>query len=74
MSDFAGLDRAPVEAFIAEEEREYYVYLRDFAAFFAGCTSQYQLPSQAVVISESAYNLAVAAFLVDQLGLNPGRW
>jgi nitrogenase molybdenum-iron protein beta chain len=72
VSDFAGLDCARTDAFIAAEEKDYYIYLRDFAAFYAGCTSQYQLPSQAIVVSESAYNLAVAAFLVDQLGLNPG--
>lgn len=70
--DFAGLDRARAEAFIAAEEKEHYIYLRDFSSFYAGCTSQYRLPSTAVVVSESAYNLAVASFLVDQLGLNPG--
>ncbi|MBI5132712.1 MAG: hydrogenase [Rhodopseudomonas palustris] len=70
--DFAGLDRARAEAFIAQEEKEHYVYLRDFASFYAGCTSQYRLPSTAIVVSESAYNLAVASFLVEQLGLNPG--
>ena len=70
--EFAGLDRARAEAFIAQEEKEHYVYLRDFACFYAGSTSQYRLPSQAIVVSESAYNLAVASFLVEQLGLNPG--
>jgi nitrogenase molybdenum-iron protein beta chain len=69
---FAGLDRARAEAFIAAEEKEHYIYLRDFTSFYAGCTSQYRLPSQAVVVSESAYNLAIATFLIDQLGLNPG--
>jgi nitrogenase molybdenum-iron protein beta chain len=70
--EFAGLERAAAEAFIAREEKEYYLYLRDFAAFYAGCTSQYRLPSKVIVISESAYNLAIAKFMVDQLGLNPG--
>jgi len=73
VTDFAGLDRQRTEAFIAREEKEYYLYLRDFAAFYAGCTNQYQLPSQLVVVSESAYNLAVTKFMVDQLGLLPGR-
>lgn len=70
--EFAGLDRARAEAFIAKEEKEHYIYLRDFACFYAGQTSQYQLPSQAIVVSESAYNLAIASFLVEQLGLHPG--
>jgi nitrogenase molybdenum-iron protein beta chain len=61
-----------VEAFIAQEEKQYYTYLRDFAGFYAGCTSQYRLPSKAIVIGESAYTLAVAKFLVGQLGLEPG--
>ncbi|ALK09360.1 nitrogenase component 1 [Blastochloris viridis] len=72
IAEFAALDRQRVQAFIAAEEKEHYLYLRDFTSFYAGCTSQYQLPSQAIVVSESAYNLAVAAFLVEQLGLNPG--
>jgi nitrogenase molybdenum-iron protein beta chain len=70
---FAGLNSPDVEAFIGREEKEYYLYLRDFSAFYAGCTSQYQLPSQLIVVSESAYNLAVTKFMVDQLGLVPGR-
>jgi nitrogenase molybdenum-iron protein beta chain len=72
IASFAGLPSEPVEAFIAREERDYYLYLRDFSAFYAGCTSQYQLPSQFVIIGESAYTLAVAQFLADQLGLVPG--
>lgn len=71
VADFAGLDRDRVERFIAAEERRYYLYLRDFSAFYAGCTSQYQLPSALVVVSDSAYNLAVSAFMIDQLGLVP---
>jgi nitrogenase molybdenum-iron protein beta chain len=73
VADFAGLDATRTEAFIAREEKEYYLYLRDFATFYAGCTSQYQLPSHLVVVSESAYNLAVTKFMADQLGLLPGR-
>lgn len=69
---FAGLDAGAAEAFIAREEAEYYTYLRDFSAFYSGCTSQYRLPSEVHIASESAYALAVARFFVDQLGLNPG--
>jgi nitrogenase molybdenum-iron protein beta chain len=69
---FAGLPPEPAEAFIAAEERDFYLYLRDFSAFYAGCTSQYRLPSQFVIVGESAYTLAVARFLSDQLGLYPG--
>jgi nitrogenase molybdenum-iron protein beta chain len=70
---FAGLEPQATEAFIAREEREYYLYLRDFTAFYAGCASQYRLPSHLIVVSESAYNLAVTTFMADQLGLTPVR-
>lgn len=68
----AGLDRTRVDAFIASEERTYYRYLRDFAHFYAGCTSQYRLPSEVNIVADSAYALAVSKFLVGDLGLNPG--
>ena len=54
------------------EERTYYHYLRDFAQFYAGCTSQYRLPSEINIVGESAYALAIAKFFVGDLGLNPG--
>lgn len=72
VGDHAGLDRAGVDAFIAREEKTYYRYLRDFAHFYAGCTSQYRLPSEVNVVADSAYALAIAKFLVGDLGLNPG--
>jgi nitrogenase molybdenum-iron protein beta chain len=67
-----GADSEKAERFIAREEREYYHYLRDFTHFYAGCTSQYRLPSEVNVISESAYALAITRFMVADLGLNPG--
>jgi len=73
VTEFAGLDPRRSEAFIAAEERQYYLYLRDFATFYAGCTSQYQLPSHLVAVGDSAYVLAVSAFMVDQIGLSPSR-
>jgi nitrogenase molybdenum-iron protein beta chain len=73
VASFAGLEPKPVEEFIAAEEKIYYSYLRDFSSFYAGLTCQYQLPSTSVVVSESAYNLAVTKFLTTQLGITPGR-
>jgi len=73
VTEFAALNNARTESFIQDEEKSYYDYLRDFAGFYAGCTSQYQLPSLFVVVGESAYNLAVTKFLVNQLGLVPGK-
>jgi nitrogenase molybdenum-iron protein beta chain len=73
VANFAGLDTKPVEEFIAAEDETYYAYLRDFSSFYAGYTSQYKLPSTSIVVSESAYNLALTKFLATQLGIIPGR-
>lgn len=73
VSEFAGLDARRTKAFIAEEEKYYYSYLRDFSCFYAGRTCEYRLPSLSVVVGESAYNLAVTKFLADQMGIVPGR-
>ena len=43
-------------------------------SFYAGCTSQYRLPSEVNIVGESAYVLAIAKFLVGDLGLNPGAF
>ena len=72
VADAIGADADRVESFIAREDREYYHYLRDFAQFYAGCTSQYRLPSEINIVGESAYALAIAKFFVGDLGLNPG--
>ena len=71
--EFAELDKEKSEKFIAKEEKEYFSYLREFAGFYTGYTCQYHLPSLSLVISESAYNLAVTKFLVNQLGITPGK-
>ncbi|PIO97937.1 nitrogenase component 1 [Pleomorphomonas carboxyditropha] len=72
VGDHAGIARSKVDTFVAAEERTYYRYLRDFAHFYSGCTSQYRLPSEVNVVADSAYALAVSKFLVGDLGLNPG--
>jgi len=72
IGDAVGADAARVENFIKREERDYYRYLRDFAHFYAGCASEYRLPSEINIVSESTYALAIAKFFVGDLGLNPG--
>ena len=67
---FAGLDPAPAEAFIAAEEQAYYRYLEDFGTFYA--EYWWGLPARFAVLSDSAYNLGLTSFLVNQLGLIPG--
>lgn len=73
--DFAGFsqgeERARAETFIADEEARYYKYLEDFTDFYA--EYWWGLPAKFAVIGDATYNLALTRFLVNQLGLIPGR-
>ncbi|GBG57153.1 nitrogenase molybdenum-iron protein subunit beta [Sporomusaceae bacterium FL31] len=69
--NFAGLDSHIAENFIANEEATYYRYLEDFSDFYA--EYWWGLPAKFGVIGDSAYNLALTKFLVNQLGLIPGK-
>jgi len=71
VGEFAKIDLKNVEDFIKKEEDYYYFYLEHFADFY----SEYWwgLPAKFGVVSNSAYNLALTKFLVNQLGLIPGR-
>ena len=68
---FAGLNASKVEKFIEQEEETYYHYLEDFSDFYA--EYWWGLPAKFAVIGDSAYNLALTKFLVNQLGLIPGK-
>ncbi len=67
---FAGIDPSLAEEFIKKEERTYYHYLEGFGEFY----SEYfwGMPAKFVVVGESAYNLALTRFLINDLGLMPG--
>lgn len=71
VADYAGLKSRKVESFIKAEETRYYHYLEDFSDFF----SEYWwgLPASYAVVGDSAYNLSLNRFLVNQLGLIPAR-
>lgn len=69
--DFAGLDKDKAERFIEQERKEYYNYLEGFSDFYAEYF--WGLPAKFAVIGDSAYNLAVTKFLVNQLGVIPAR-
>ena len=69
--DFAGIDTAKAEAFIKSEEDIYYNYLGDFSDFYA--EYWWGLPAKFAIIGDSAYNIALTKFLVNQLGLIPGK-
>jgi len=71
VAKFARLPKKQVETFIEQEEKRYYLYLEDFSDFYA--EYWWGLPAKFVVIGDSAYNLALTRFLVNQLGLIPGK-
>lgn len=69
--EFAGIDVEKAEAFIEAEEKIYYNYLGDFSNFYA--EYWWGLPAKFAVIGDSAYNIALSNFFVNQLGLLPGK-
>jgi nitrogenase molybdenum-iron protein beta chain len=71
VTEFAHLDAATAEVFIQSEETHYYKYIEDFSDFYA--EYWWGLPAKFAVVGDSAYNLALTNFLVNQLGLIPGR-
>ncbi|MDR3516693.1 MAG: nitrogenase component 1 [Azospirillaceae bacterium] len=73
--EFSGVAEADAktdaDAFIKDEEERYYKYLEGFTDFYA--EYWWGLPAKFAVIGDSTYNLALTKFLVNQLGLIPGR-
>ncbi len=67
---FAGIDPARAEEFIKKEEVTYYHYLEGFGEFY----SEYfwGMPAKFVIVGDSAYNLALTRFMINDLGLMPG--
>lgn len=68
---FAGLDDVRAAQFIQQEEKTYYDYLEHFTDFYA--EYWWGLPATYAVVGDSAYNLALNKFLVNQLGLIPKK-
>ena len=69
VAEFANVNKEKTEEFIKKEEDRYYYYLEGFSEFYAEYT--YGLPAKYIVVGDSAYNLAINRFLVNQLGLEP---
>jgi nitrogenase molybdenum-iron protein beta chain len=68
---YAGIDSKKAEEFIDKEEKSYYYYIEHFTDFYA--EYWWGLPAKYAVVGDSAYNLALNKFLVNQLGLIPGK-
>ena len=71
IAEFAKENEVQTERFIKQEEKEYYYYLEYFTDFYA--EYWWGLPAVYSVVSDAAYNLAINKFVVNQLGLIPGK-
>jgi nitrogenase molybdenum-iron protein beta chain len=69
--EFSGINKQEVEEFIRQEDQQYYYYLESFTDFYA--EYWWGLPASYAVVGDSTYNLALNKFLVNQLGLIPGK-
>jgi nitrogenase molybdenum-iron protein beta chain len=70
VADFAGLDPAPVETLIKEQEDHYYHYIERAAEVLLETRF---LPRHFTTVADSTYALALSRFLVSDLGLIPDR-
>jgi nitrogenase molybdenum-iron protein beta chain len=69
VAEFAGLDRARTEAFVAGEERAFYEEIDTLATFLL--EFRYGLPSYVHVIHDASYVLGMAKFLLHEVGITP---
>lgn len=67
--EFADIDNSKAEKFIEKEAKQYYYFFDHFADFFA--EYWFGFPSQFAIVGDAAYNIAIAKFLSDQIGLIP---
>lgn len=70
VAEFADLDRKRVEEYIAERENHYYHFIERAAEVLLETRF---LPRHFTTVTDSAYGLALAKFLVSDLGLIPDR-
>jgi nitrogenase molybdenum-iron protein beta chain len=68
---FAGVAPEAVERSIARSESRFYHYLDRAADFFL--EARWDLPDRFISIADSFYTIGIARFLVNELGLLPGR-
>ena len=67
--EFADIDNSKAEKFIEKEATRCYYFFDHFADFFA--EYWFGFPSQFAIVGDAAYNIAIAKFLSDQIGLIP---
>lgn len=70
LGDYAGLDQAKIEKIIKRHEDDYYYYIERTADILLETRL---LPRRFVTVADSIYTLAVAKFLVNDLGLLPEK-
>lgn len=71
VGEFAKIPPAVVEAYIQKQEAHFYHYLDRAADFFL--EMRWDLPGRFLTVADSFYSLGISLFLVNELGLLPGR-
>jgi Nitrogenase molybdenum-iron protein, alpha and beta chains len=69
LAEFASLDRARVEAFIAAEEEAFYMEIQSLATFLL--EFRYGLPAWTSILHDSSYVLGMSRFLLHEVGIVP---
>ncbi|MFV0528231.1 MAG: nitrogenase component 1 [Lachnospiraceae bacterium] len=68
---FGKLDTQLVEAYIQREEEKYYSYIEQTADFML--EFRYGIPRRVYAIAEASYVLGFSKFLLNELGIIPGK-
>jgi len=68
---FAGVPEPVVDEYVREQEEHFYLYMENSADFLL--EFRYDLPGRFFNVSDSFYTLGITSFLVNELGLLPGR-
>jgi nitrogenase molybdenum-iron protein beta chain len=71
LGEYAELNRASIESFIAVEEEAYYSHVEHIADFIL--EFRYGLPRRYFSLLDASYSLGVAKFLLHELGIIPVR-
>lgn len=71
VADFGNLDKDKVEAFISKEEVKYYSHIEKTADFML--EFRYGIPRRVYSIADATYSLGFSKFLLNELGIIPGK-
>lgn len=71
VAEFGGLDKEKTEEYIKTQEEKYYSHIEKLADFML--EFRYGLPGRLYTIADSSYALGFSRFLLNELGIIPGK-